>query len=206
MAKFQVHLPKPVCMVGPVQGRQGEPLAVSVLEAPARTEVTPSPAENVVQSQSSEELRLREELTRLEQEVGLLVRGIDHKLEEFKVRQEQERGELQQLAVRLAIIATRAVLQQVSSESDQRLEQLITDGVAQIPAGEAVTVRLHPSQSERLAYHFESISSQRNLRFVSDPAIPAGEVQLESSLFSLTSSLSEQLRQMEQALGEELLH
>lgn len=206
MAKYQVHLPKPVSMVGPVGGRRGEPLAVYVIEAPARNETASASAKKSDESNSGEDLRVRQELARLEQEAGTLVRGIDRKLQELQARQETQLAELQQLAVKMAMIATRTVLRQINRETDQRLEQLIAEGLAQIPVGETVTIRLHPSQSERVAYHFESSNTQRSLRFVGDPAIPAGEVQLESSLFSLTSNLSEQLRQMEAALGEELLH
>jgi len=205
MAKYQLHLSKPVRAVGRLQSHRGDPLAVSVHELPAR-ESAVGHEKSSVRAPSVEEKQLQQQLQQLEQQIAASIQKIGQKLEELSVAQQNQQLELRQLAVRLAMIAARTVMKQLNQETEQRLEQLVSEGLSQMPGVEAVTVRLHPSQCDKLAYHFDELSSQRKLRFLPDPAVPPGEVTLEHPLFSLTSDLSEQLNQMEQALSEEMLH
>ena len=201
MAKYQLHLSKPVKAVGRLESLRGDPLAVSLIELPGRESSDASENKNV-RTPSDEEKRLQQ----LEQEVVASVQKIGQKLDELSSAQQNQQFEFRQLAVRLAMIATRTVLKQMNHETEQRLEQLVSEGLGQMPGVESVTVRLHPTQCDKLAYHFDELASQRKLRFLSDPMVRPGEVTLEHSLFSLTSDLNEQLNQMEQALNEEMLH
>jgi len=205
MAKYQLHLSKPVSAVGRLQSLRGDPLAVSVNELPER-DTADDREKNGERTPSVEEKQLHEQLLQMKQQLATSVEKIGRKLDELKAAQQNQQLELRQIAVRLAMIATRTVMKQVSQETEQRLEHLVSEGLNQMPGLEAVTVRLHPSQCDKLAYHFDELSSQRKLRFLPDPAVPPGEVTLEHSLFSLTSDLNEQLNQMEQALSEEMLH
>jgi flagellar biosynthesis/type III secretory pathway protein FliH len=205
MAKYQLHLSKPVKAVGRLESLRGDPLAVSLIELPGRESSGASEKKNV-RTPSDEEKRLQQQLQQLEQEVVASVQKIGQKLDELSSAQQNQQFEFRQLAVRLAMIATRTVLKQMNHETEQRLEQLVSEGLGQMPGVEFVTVRLHPTQCDKLAYHFDELASQRKLRFLSDPMVRPGEVTLEHSLFSLTSDLNEQLNQMEQALNEEMLH
>jgi flagellar biosynthesis/type III secretory pathway protein FliH len=205
MAKYQLHLSKPVKAVGRLESLRGDPLAVSLIELPGRESSDASENKNV-RTPSDEEKRLQQQLQQLEQEVVASVQKIGQKLDELSSAQQNQQFEFRQLAVRLAMIATRTVLKQMNHETEQRLEQLVSEGLGQMPGVESVTVRLHPTQCDKLAYHFDELASQRKLRFLSDPMVRPGEVTLEHSLFSLTSDLNEQLNQMEQALNEEMLH
>lgn len=205
MAKYQIHLSKPVKAVGRLESLRGDPLAVNLIELPGR-ESSGTKKENTERTPSDEEKRLQQQLQQLEQEVAASIQKIGLKLDEIASIQQNQQSEFRKLAVKLAMIATRTVLRQMNHETEQRLEQLISEGLGQMPGIEAVTVRLHPTQCDKLAYHFDELASQRKLRFLPDPMVRPGEVTLEHPLFSLTSDLNEQLNQMEQALGEEMLH
>jgi flagellar biosynthesis/type III secretory pathway protein FliH len=205
MAKFQLHLPRTVRVAVPVSRRDSAPLPVRLVEEqPPVTEVPPAPEAACVPS--AEEERLRHQVEQLERELVGLAKQVDRKLEELAQTEAARVGEYRQLAVRLAMIVARSVLREVNAATDQRLEQLIAEGLTQIPGREEVTVRLNPAICDRIAYHFESAGLQRPIRFLPDAAIPQGEVQLDHPLFSLASNLSEQLEQLEQALVEELEH
>jgi|688.fasta_scaffold239898_2 flagellar biosynthesis/type III secretory pathway protein FliH len=205
MAKYQLHLSKPVKAVGRLESLRGDPLAVNLIELPGR-ESSGTNKEKTARAPSEEEKRLQQQFQQLEQEVAAGVQKIEQKLDELASAQENQKLEFRQLAVKLAVIATRTVLKQLNHETEQRLEQLVSEGLSQMPGVEAVTIRLHPTQCDKLAYHFDELSSQRKLRFLPDPMVRPGEVTLEHPLFSLTSDLNEQLNQMEQALNEEMLH
>jgi flagellar biosynthesis/type III secretory pathway protein FliH len=205
MAKYQLHLSKPVKSVGRLESLRGDPLAVNLIELPGR-DSSGTNKEKAARSPSDEEKRLQQQFQQLEQEVVASVQKIGQKLDELTGVQQNQQVEFRQLAVRLAMIATRTVLRQMNHETEQRLEQLVSEGLGQMPGIEAVTVRLHPTQCDKLAYHFDELASQRKLRFLPDPLVRPGEVTLEHPLFSLTSDLNEQLNQMEQALNEEMLH
>ncbi|MCE2792954.1 MAG: FliH/SctL family protein [Planctomycetota bacterium] len=197
MAKFQMQLPRTVKVAVPVSHRESMPLPVRVIEeSPPGALATPS----------QEEERLRQEVTQLETDVLGIVRRLNDALQELSQAEAKRLVEYRLLALRLAMIATRAVLREVNQTTDQRLEQLITDGLEQIPGREQVTVRLNPGQCDRIAYHFESVGGQRPVNFQPDGSIPRGEVQLDHPMFSLASNLTEQLDQLEQALAEELQH
>jgi flagellar biosynthesis/type III secretory pathway protein FliH len=206
MAKYQLHLSKPVRTVGKLSSLRVDSLAVCVQELPVREPVGDRSETANVREPSQHELQLQQQLEQLEQQVAAMVGKLGQKLDEVNAIFESEQSELKHLAVQLAMIATRTVLKQVTVETDQRLEKLIVDGLGEMPGTEAVTVRLHPAQCDRLAYHFDELASQRKLRFIADPSVASGEVILEHPLFSLSSNLSEQLKQMEQALHEEMLH
>lgn len=205
MAKYQLHLSKPVKAVGRLESLRGDPLAVNLIELPVR-ESSGTGKEQTARTPSDEEKRLQQQIQQLEQEVAASVQKIEQKLDELASVQQQHRLEFRQLTVKLAVIATRTVLKQLNHETEQRLEQLVSEGLSQMPGVEAVTIRLHPTQCDKLAYHFDELASQRKLRFLPDPMVRLGEVTLEHPLFSLTSDLNEQLNQMEQALNEEMLH
>ena len=205
MAKYQLHLSKPVRAVGKLESLRGDPLAVNLIELPGR-EPSATGSQKAERAPSDEEKRLQQQFQKLEQEVAASVQKIGQSLDELSAAQQSQQHELRQLAVRLAMIATRTVLRQVNQETEQRLEHLVSEGLSQMPGAEAVTIRLHPTQCDKLAYHFDELASQRKLRFLPDPAVQPGEVTLEHPLFSLTSDLNEQLNQMEQALNEEMLH
>lgn len=206
MAKFQLHLPRAVRVAVPVSRRDNAALATRVIEEapPAAGASAEDPAAAPVPK--PEETRLRQQVTELEHELIGLVQQVDRKLDELARAEAERVGEYRELAVRLAMIATRTVLREVTAVTDQRLEQLIADGLGQIPGRQEVTVRLHPGQCDRIAYHFETAGLQRPVRFLADAAIPQGEVQLDHPLFSLASNLAEQLEQLEQALAEEVQH
>lgn len=206
MTKYQLHLSKPVRTVGKLQSFRGDPLAVRVNELPARDVTLEGTGTTTPRAPSEEEQQLQQRLQQLEQEVVKSVQKIGQKCDELSATQQNHQLELRQLAVRLAMIVTRTVLSEVNQETEKRLKQLVSEGLGQMPGAEAVTVRLHPTQCDKLAYHFDELASRRKLHFLADGSVPAGEVVLEHPLFSLTSDLREQLNQIEQALSEELLH
>ncbi len=206
MAKFQIHLPRTVQVVVPKTRRDNSPVPTRLIEEPAPQiegqESSPAPPPGPTPA----EILLTERVQQLEQEVMVIARAIDDQLRGLAALEATREAEFRQLAVRLAMIAVRTVLREVNATSDQRLEQLINDGLGQIPSRDEVVVRLHPSQCDHLAYHFESAGLQRPLRFQPDSSIPPGEVQLDHPLFSLASNLTEQLQQIEQALADEVQH
>lgn len=205
MPKYQLHLSKPVRAVGRLESLRGEPLAAGLVELPPRVEAKRDEEPAVPPPPSEELLQLQQQFRELEQQVATKVDQIGQKLDALTSLQQVQQSELRQLALRLAMLVTRTIMKQLTQETEQRLEHLVNEGLSQMPGAEAVTVRLHPSQCDRLAYHFDELSIRRKLRFLPDSALPPGEVTLEHPLFSLTSDLGEQLNQMEQALREELL-
>lgn len=204
MAKFQLHLPRTVRAVIPIGSRDNTPLPVQIIEDDSVDSGSSTGTSAAPRKLTREEQRLQQQVEQFQQEALGVLQRVERKLDELGQAEAARIAEYRQLAVRLAMIATRAVLREVSASTDQRLEQLISDGLSQIPGQQEVSIRLHPSVCDRIAYHFESAGLKRPVQFLSDPNIPPGEVQLDHPLFSLGSNLAEQLEQLEQTLAEEV--
>jgi seryl-tRNA synthetase len=69
---------------------------------------------------SAEEKQLQQQLQQLEQQIVAGVQKIGQKLEELNAAQQNQQLELRQLAVRLAMLATRTVMRQLNQETEQR--------------------------------------------------------------------------------------
>ncbi len=175
-----------------------EPLRV-VVGPPEREEH----GEPIATGPSPEELReqaAREEREQLEN----LLNHVADAVRDLRLAQRDRLGEMQQVAVELAVAVATHVLYERIESGDYAIEELVRSAVKRLEPGSAVTVSLHPDDlallERRQAEGTTAILTAEEMRLVADASMGRGDCRAETGDVALMSNLEEHLKDIRRDL------
>ena len=203
MSNFQIHLNSPVQQIVSRIVGGGAPLPIRTVGQ------NPSPADGRSvkprvpgQPNDSSPASIESEASR--RETMALMQKLSSQLAEANQKHQQLVTDLHQFAIRVGVMAARAVTLANSKNDDHRIERLIEIGLTRLSGTAKIIARVSPQACNRLQHEMSSAVDAGRLELVPDSTIALGDIQLDHPLFSLTACREEQLEQIQRALLESL--
>ena len=203
MSNFQIHLNSPVQQIVSRNVGGGPPLPTRIVgQNPSPADVRS--AKPRVPGQPNDASHASIESEALRREMMTLMQKITSQLAEANQKHQQLVTDLHQFAIRVGVIAARAVTLADSKNNDQRIERLIEIGLARLHGTAKITARVNPQACDRLQHEMNPAVDAGRFELVADSTIAPGDIQLDHPLFSLTACGNEQFEQIQRALLESL--
>ncbi len=114
------------------------------------------------------------------------------------------RREAEKDLVTLAIAIARRVLHRELTLDPQSIEVLIKVALDRLESRELCTVRIHPDQEATIRKLLERFSSAHKIEIITDKALQAGDVLLETEHGSIDASVDAQLNEIERGFADRL--
>jgi len=162
---------------------------------PSETQILPS-------------LELQADLDEQWAEIESFFGSIEEQFKEVEDRRRQMLGELQQLAVELAVsIASRLVYDTIDADAF-RVDEMVAQMLSRFEASESTEIRLHPEDLQLLKRRVEGKqppwADQSSYRLVADAKLQRGDCRIESGDFGMLSGVDLQLSEFRNHLMESL--
>jgi hypothetical protein len=201
LAGVRIVDPNVPLVASPPVAARGESDVPPVSAAP----VTPAaPSEAHVLSSLELQADLDEQWAEIESFFG----SIEEHLKEVEDRRRQMLGEMQQLAVELAVsIASRLVHDTIAADAFD-VEKMVGQMLARFEDSESTEIRLHPADLQLLQRRVEGKrppwADHRSYRLVADAKLQRGDCRIESGDFGMLSGVDLQLSEIRHHLMESL--
>lgn len=114
------------------------------------------------------------------------------------------RREAEKDLVTLAIAIARRVLHRELTLDPQSIEVLIKVALDRLESRELYTVRIHPDQEAIIRKLLDRFSSAHKIEIITDKALQAGDVLLETQHGSIDASVDAQLNEIERGFADRL--
>jgi flagellar biosynthesis/type III secretory pathway protein FliH len=194
-------------LVGPVRVTLADPPAPPEPEAlvapPAEPEPAPAvdPAEALRDAEKARrEQAAREERERLESVLGELL----DVARDLRAAQRGRLGEMQRVAIELAVAVASHVLYERFDSGDFPIEELVRQAVKRLEPRQAVTVRLNPDDlallERRTAEEPLFALDTEELRLVGDPSLGRGDCRAETGDVAVMANLEEHMAEIRRDL------
>ncbi len=125
-------------------------------------------------------------------------------LAELAALRPRMRREAEKDLVTLAIAIARRVLHRELTLDPQSIEVLIKVALDRLESRELCTVRIHPDQEAIIRKLLERFSSAHKIEIITDKALQAGDVLLETQHGSIDASVDAQLNEIERGFADRL--
>lgn len=141
-------------------------------------------------------------------EMRAIWEGIQDQLVELESRRQQSLGELQELAIELAIEVASHVIRRELARDEYPIATFIGEAIKRLEDSRAVTVRLHPLDLKQVEALREQAAGQGvvppNVRLVADPSMTRGSCIADGDDFGLLTTWEQQLADVQRLLREGL--
>jgi len=137
-------------------------------------------------------------------ELQPVLERLSRSLAEIAAMRPRMRREAEKDLVTLAIAIARRVLHRELTLDPQSIEVLIKVALDRLESRELCTVRIHPDQEAVIRKLLDRFSSAHKIEIITDKALQAGDVLLETEHGSIDASVDAQLTEIERGFADRL--
>ena len=137
-------------------------------------------------------------------------RTLDEQIGEIEQRRKQSLVEMQQAAIELSVAIASRLLHETIVADELALENIVAEILKPLDSGQAVMLRLHPTDITLLTRRLEGKpppwQDYNTFQLVGDKTLQRGECRLDSGDIGIVSQIEMQLTEIRQQLLEALDH